>query len=54
MGARSDAQAQRSGQPGDELSGVGIGANVGVLVPSDIPFRTAEGETVTLATTLTG
>lgn len=48
MGLGSEAQAQRSSQPREELSGVGIDAVLGATVPGDIAFRTAEGTRVVL------
>lgn len=43
-----EAQAQRSNNPLDELREVGIDRKLGAIVPGDLPFRTAEGEAVTL------
>lgn len=43
-----EAQAQRSGQPREELSGVGVERQLGRTVPGNVPFRTADGATVTL------
>lgn len=44
----TEAQAQRSNQPREELSGVGIDAALGATVPGHIPFRTADGTPVAL------
>ena len=50
----AEAQAQRSNNPLDELREVGIDRKLGAAVPSDIPFRTADGEAVTLGQYLDG
>jgi protein SCO1/2 len=43
-----EAQAQRSGQQREQLKGVGIERQLGESVPTELTFRNASGETVTL------
>ena len=50
----TEVQAQRSNAPLDELHGVGIERKLGAVVPGDIPFRTSDGEAVTLGRYLDG
>ena len=54
LGAHGDAWAQRSNQPREELKGVGIERQLGTTVPTDLAFRNAAGEQVTLGQYLDG
>jgi protein SCO1/2 len=54
LGAHAEVWAQRSSQPREELKGVGIERQLGTTVPTDLSFRNAAGERVTLGQYLDG
>ena len=54
LGGSTEAQAQRSGQQREQLKGVGIERQLGDAVPTELTFRNARGETVTLGQYLDG
>jgi len=54
LGISTDAWAQRSNQSREQLDGVGIERQLGSSVPTNLTFRNASGETVTLDRYLDG
>ncbi|MFB6247531.1 MAG: SCO family protein [Salinibacter sp.] len=54
LGVHGEAWAQRSNQSREQLKGVGIERQLGSSVPTDLTFRNAAGETVTLGQYLDG
>jgi len=54
LGSSTEARAQRSNQSRKQLDGVGIERRLGSSVPTDLTFRNAAGETVSLDRYLDG